>query len=1053
MEHFHGNVRMKMMRGAHVCRLLATCSLRSVVAGSILRGRFWLLVASLVAGFIPGAELARGADPTLDFLAALRRAGLHDTSIEYIDSLDAADDVADDVRQRLPYERAMALAEQARQTPKAEDRRELAAEAAAAFETVAHSDPGSETAILALREAANLHAETALAALSRQARLPAQAASQRSDLTATARQSFAAAKSAAQAVLEQSQQQLSALPKAAVAQADPQAMAARDFYETKSQEARFLSAKIEYEVAKTYPRDDEQRKQQLEAASKSFRDLFVEYENRLVGFYGRLYEGRCYQEAGQHTKALACFRDLVDVKTTNASFRQLMALAMRGRLESLIAEEKLDDAVDEGRQWLQQSEGAERRKPEWLGVALRLANALAALVSQLEPGDSAAAKLTAEARLLLREVADTPNEFQQQARSSMAALGQATGKQEDAYNDFDGAFAAGKRALELRGSSQMAARLAAQNNPDAVDDLEQQVGVHTAAASDHLQRALALATADTDPAALNTARYLLSVLFVQAERFAEAAVLSEFVARRYPDDANAENAARVALAAVENLYRVAREDPQRDPGYPSRRLSELAEFIVAQWPLSRQATTATNLLINVALADDRLADAEAMLKRLPAESKPAVELSLGSALWRQYLEATAGVDGLEGPPGDSAARLKKRALELLRQGFKGVKEAGEPSAAAATGVLYLAQALLAQGDAAGALNALEDPQVGPLTLIQQGHPAAGRAEFVRAAQTAALRAYLAAQPPQRKQAQAAMEALEQAADGNADLTRVYISLGVQLQQQVKQLNAQGLRDQARSVAAAFEDVLLRVSERGDANSWTIRNWLAQTNLQLGEVLAGGDRTRYIERAKDSYVKILEAAEQDPNFAPSPSQILAVRKRLADCERGLGNFEEALSQYAAILKRKPSMLELQKAAAETLQQQGATQKDVDALDRAIFGALPQADRKNLVWGWVRLAKIVDTARRRAAANPAMKAKAEKYADLFFTARYNAAKARYLMAQVGPPAQRPKSLATARSSVASMKALYPNLGGPSWKPAFEDLLNQIDSALSDKGQPGG
>ena len=143
-----------------------------------------------------------------------------------------------------------------------------------------------------------------------------------------------------------------------------------------------------------------------------------------------------------------------------------------------------------------------------------------------------------------------------------------------------------------------------------------------------------------------------------------------------------------------------------------------------------------------------------------------------------------------------------------------------------------------------------------------------------------------------------------------------------------------------------------------------------------------------------------------------------------------------------------MLELQMAAAETLQQQGAAQKDVAALQKAIFGALPQADRKNLVWGWVRLANIVDTARRRAASNPATKAKAEQYGELFFAARYNAAKARFQMAQVGPAAQRRQSLEKARRIVASMKTLYPDLGGPSWKPAFEDLLNQIDSALGKK-----
>ena len=532
----------------------------------------------------------------------------------------------------------------------------------------------------------------------------------------------------------------------------------------------------------------------------------------------------------------------------------------------------------------------------------------------------------------------------------------------------------------------------------------------------------------------------------EQERLDEAAVLSIYVTRKFPDAPAAERAAQVALAAYEKLYRRARQAEQRDEAdFLGGQLADLAKTIASRWPKSPQASTAVELLINIALADDRLAEAEALLARLPEQSKAAAQLSLGGALWRKYRYMTAAG---KSSPTEDAAKLAGRAAELMQSGFAGARTNAAPSSALATGVLALAQSALTNGNAETALEALEDARIGPLALLEQGHAAVDRPDLAESIYQTALRTYVSLSPPRREEARRVMSSLEKLTGAGPQLTRMYVNLGFQLQRQIEGMAGAGKYESAREAAAVCEDLLERVSQRADADSWLIRNWVAQTNLQLGELLSDDQRQRYVKRAKEAYEGILATAQRDSQFAPKPGALLAIRKRLADCERGLGNYEKALDQYAAILKQKPTMLPLQQAAAECLQLQGSASKDIAPLKQSIAGAMAQRDGKNLIWGWARLAKQVNHAKSKAEAklqkDPSAAASVQKYADLYFEARYNVAKSRFLMAKVGPPVQRRDNLQAAKRSVTSMQALYPNLGGPKWKAAFEKLLGEIEQA---------
>ena len=93
---------------------------------------------------------------------------------------------------------------------------------------------------------------------------------------------------------------------------------------------------------------------------------------------------------------------------------------------------------------------------------------------------------------------------------------------------------------------------------------------------------------------------------------------------------------------------------------------------------------------------------------------------------------------------------------------------------------------------------LEDPKLGPLTLLKENNPAA-QAAGLPAKFKAVLRAYVDVEPQQLEKATAAMDALQQIyandPEGEARLTQLLVSLAYDLQQQLEELGRQGNRQQ------------------------------------------------------------------------------------------------------------------------------------------------------------------------------------------------------------------------------------------------------------------
>jgi tetratricopeptide (TPR) repeat protein len=1005
------------------------------------------MAAALALGWVLqiGHGVVHAADRNLEFLAALREAGWNDTAAAYVEWVQDSPLMTEEFRQQLPMERATSLAAQARAVRTRDEQLKLLMQAAENFAQMAATDSQSPAALDALRQAANMYAELALKTLDDAASRSGPALD---EVRKASLEHFDHAMTLAADLLTRVTARLASMPKPVVAMADPELKVERQELSDRKVETEFLIALLTFRRSEAFDEKSPERNATLDDASEKFGELISTYEVKsVVGATSRFYQGRCAQEQGDYAQAQDCYEDLLrEPPGDRPELRALAARAARYDAECLIELDKLDEAIRVGKKCLADMKPEERERAEWLEVAFQLASAYKKQLA--EPGQRAAVtkRLETEMHELLRNVAAHPNDYQFDARLALASSLNADASGKD-YKTFADALADGKAALELMNSSLLAINVARENNPDGVAGLQRDSEASKQEARRAFEAAISLADRETPISEVNVARYYLSWLMWEAGRIEEAAVLGEFIATRYPEDEFGAAAAKIALAAWERIYQQARSGENATPGagaFAAQKLTQISQVIATRWPTAPEAASAINILIAVALREDRIPEAQQLLAKLPADARGAAELSLGTALWTKYLQTSAG---REGEFDEGAGKLRDQAGALLASGFEAVRKEGEPSTNSAVGVLYYVQLLLARGDGQAARAVLEDKAVGPLTLVETKSAAASRPEFVVEAYKAALRVYLTAQPPDRERSQAMIAALEQFVanqDGASSdqLTKVYIGLGRQLQRQLKSYTAANNTLAAQQLAAAFGDLLAQVAKRLGDDEWAIQNWLAQTNLELGQILKGPDAVAYLTRARAAYAAVLAAAAKGGAGAPHADTMLAVRKRLGDCHIALGEYQNGLEQYVELLKIRPKMLDVQEAAAAAFQTWGREKKIPGPLLQAIHGAVPQPDGKKLIWGWVRIATAADDAQRKAS-NPA---DAARYEDMFFEARFNSAQSRYLIATLASPATRRAEFESAKQIVDSMRTLYPALGGPKWKAEFDQLLKQINQELA-------
>jgi flagellin-specific chaperone FliS len=493
-----------------------------------------------------------------------------------------------------------------------------------------------------------------------------------------------------------------------------------------------------------------------------------------------------------------------------------------------------------------------------------------------------------------------------------------------------------------------------------------------------------------------------------------------------------------------------------DNDFDREKMVDLADFITSAWAGGEEADEAWSLLLQIALAEDQIDKALEYLAKIPDDSprRGDAELKAGQALWNSYIRAVRR-DDADRPPQAELDKMVDSARKMLDDGLKRSRKAVDDGTAAVTlttaaAALSLAQIDIEAGQAAKSLDLLNDSKIGPLTLVATDDPVSKHGNFGIDTYKLALRAYVATQALDK--AESTMEALDKLVNASGDanaatqLTRIYIALGRELEQQLQRLRQEQKADELAAVSKGFELFLNQISSRANGNTFNSLNWVAETFFSLGSGYdAGGakdapkEAQAYYKKSLETDEKILTTIQSDKDFAPEGA-VAAVKLRMARTHRRLKDFEKSRDLLVEVLKNKSNLLDAQTEAARNFQDWGAQKPEYYM--KAIAGDVKHKSKEgrpeNLLWGWAKIA--VRTQSQKTLENS------------FYEARYNQAKCYMELAKKKNGPERTETLGKAERDILYTFKLRPQLGGPEWHKKFDTLLRSVQQ-LQGNSRPTG
>lgn len=989
-------------------------------------------------------------EETQRFLDALRAAGYHDMAIEYLERMRTSPLADEEFKQTIDLEAGTTLIQAAQQGRSAATREKQLSDADELLKRFLQAHPQHPRAAGVRTQLANVLKVRGQMKVE-QAESATRPEAEKQALLTQARALFGQAEKTYNELYAGLKAEHEKFPKI-IDPNDTAQIKAREQVRREIVDTRLQLARMPYEIAQTYPAGSKERKDQLAEAAKRFADYYADYAALAAGLYGRMWEGRCYKELGQTDKAFEAFEDVLAQADEPPAFRLAKNKTLVLYLETCLLPEvkKYKEAVEKYLSWEQSARGDEEISPEGRAIKCLAAEAALERARTLKTKDAEQAaeqrELLGLSRELLNFVSRAPGEYQQRARVLLVSPefggGQEGNLPEPA--NFAEARDRGRLALDRMTGAEAEKQLdLEQGKRDKLAAYDQQIAASRREAIKYFRMALAMRTFETPLEDVNTLRYYLAHLYYNQGDYYSAAVLSEFLTRRYPNSAVGRPSGKIALACYARLFNDA---PAEDRVLEIAGLKRIADFMAQRWPDDPEADEARMTLIQVCILSGRLDEALQVLETIPSDSprRGSAELTTGQALWAEYLKA-ARLEADERPSQAVLDDMVAKAQSTLRAGLERMRGAVESGAEvtytlAASG-LALAQMHIEGGEPEKALPWLDDPKIGVITLVKAKHPATERGNFRIQAYQAALRAYVAAQ--RLDDAEAAMKALEKLVEEGGDteagkrLTQILISLGYQLQQQLERLRREQKTEQVKKVSQGFELFLTKISERQEGNTFNSLNWVAATfaglaaGFDTGSAELPAEAENYYRKAAATYQRMLARIQEDPAFAPEGAAD-SVKVRLARCLRRLGQYKDAFTLLLSVLKERPTMVEAQVEAAYTYADWGQENPGYYLL------AITGSQKYREVWGWGQLARRVG--------------RVPEYRDVFHEARYNLALCRFKLAlSKSDKAQKDAVLQQAARDIEVVYRLYPELGGPEWTRKYDALLKKIQGLLG-KPQQG-
>ncbi len=996
------------------------------------RGIIGLLAGGLAFGFI---GLLANPSPAVEqsqaFVEGLRKREFYDLALDYLESMRKSPLADPAFLEAIDYETGVTLLAGSRLLPPKEREKQLE-QARACFQKFMTEHPQHPMVAAVNNQLANLLVDCGRVKMD-QAEQPNRSPDQKKQLRNDARALFQEAQKTLtqiEAKLHDEHQQYKT-----VDPNDVKRIAERNQVRTNIMQTRLALATMVYEIAQTYDQGSKENKETLQAAAVKFGEYYKKYSRWVGGFYARIDEARCYKDLGDYDKAMKMLEEIMGQSEEDEGLRRMRSAAtvLAMQIMMLPQQKKYKEALTVFHNWEKNTARRNDSSPDALAIKCMAGEAALECARGMKVDNPNNIKARKEhlllAKDLLKYAARFPGEQRQRARVKLTdpLLGGGEVKIE-APKNYDEARDRARLAWD---------RL---QEPNLKTEEERQL---RAEALQNFRFALNHAPADAKIEDLCVIRYCMAYLYWVTDEYYDAAVLGEYLARRYPDRPESQQGAKIAMAAYAKLY--GEIAPSEDHKFENDRMTSISQFITQRWPDTPLATEAWMMLIRLAVSNRDLAKTVEYLAHVPLDSprRGETELLTGQTLWGAYLEASR-LPEIDRPSQAEMAKMFAQTQTTLQDGVnrsrKAVDAGGEVAYPLAAGVLSLAQTCLDAGQADKAIAWLDDPKIGPHTLITAKKPVADRATFRLETLKACLRAYVAAQ--RLDKAEETMNALEKAA-GDTNLTRIYLSLGRQLEESLKRIRAKGNQEEATKVARGFTTFLTRLSSRPlKETNFNTLSWVAEMFVSLGASLdpgAGplsGEAADYYKNAVDTYRKILDSCANEPNFAPRKEMIYSIQIRLARCLRRMGKYGQDMDELLGILKAQNNMIDAQIEAARTYQIWGEEKPAfyIHAIRGGREMELEDGSKTYMIWGWGGIAKRVQYS--------------ERHQDLFFEARYNLALCRYKYALSRPAEERTDVLEQARRDIVIVYKLNPGLGGKEWYDQFDDLLKKIQGSLGEK-----
>ncbi len=1042
----------------------------------------------LLACFFLFVGTAFSAEEPEKFLAQLRERGYFDTASDYLEYIAATDLVDAAFKESIPFEQAVTLKERAARSGDRVMQEKLLSDAVAAFKKFAATHPDSLRGADVRMEVANVYSILARLTLAQAKRegvdrkpVEQKAAKYYADALSEVLQ----AEEMIQTQRKQVRSEIAAARKAAGNAKDPNRKVSkkeRDLIELRDKlrndwiKSEYTQVTLTDRQSTVYEKGSAAWKTATEKAVKAYEEMFFKHDVRLVGLICRVQQMRCLTELGRFDEALDCLPDVTDYEESeNAQLRKVWFDSFVVELQALIGKGDFQRAVQISRTRLNKSE---QRSPQAKEILYLRAKAELALVEKLGPDKKRdKTRLLADAKNVLSQLVKSRSSYETEAAEMLASIGVKVNQVEEEEGDpedFDAAFRKALTVMQRWGklSKQVAA---AKGNEKK--KLETQLTELDAEAFNLYRLAISLTENDTSAEKLRGVQKGLCYLYFNRGDYLRAAVLGEYLVDRYPGTRDATFGGNVATNAWLKLYGEAGDEKDFEEG----KIKQLAIASIRRDADSSQAQAARGYLLTFAIQDGEVDAAWGYLQEMPT-STPKLNKSqilVGQLLWNRYSRSRRLSEDAR-PSADVLNSDRDRAAELLAAGLEGYQDPKSLDYAAVQGAYILAMLLLGENQPREAIEVLENPVYGPLTLIKAKNPVVLRPDYTAKVYRLALRAYIGALPlfaddPDKQdglvdKAFDIVSQLEKSIgdDGDAEsrLTKIYVDLGKDLELQIQGLTDAGEDMAKRALVDAFEMFLGQIKKspaptvseelakmnvaKADATEAEMKTakdnvakksyrrliWIAETYFTLGNSNRESDAKLAKAHYKDA-AKIYSRILKD-NLYSNPRQRTTIRLRLAECYRGMRDYNKALEQLVEVLAdpKKGGNLTAQLQAAETLYAAG--EKDCNDYVKSILGDEEDEDSgKNIIWGWKKLAQ-------QTSGN-------EKFANYFFQAKLYGVRARRMYAdcmQTDDDSKKRKLLAAAKGNLLQIYSQFPELGGEEFKAEFEAEMRQVQAVLGEE-----